>query len=102
MHVCRMLWVFVWTLQLCWFGSWLAAPDKHAVFTCRVLLVLHVCYYLHTPRYDAGDNVKFNLPMAWASHVLAWSVVDFADVSVLICAVVDVVSCSILSGTTAG
>jgi hypothetical protein len=30
--------------------------------------------------YDAGDNVKFNLPMAWTAHVLAWSVVEFADV----------------------
>lgn len=28
-------------------------------------------------RYDAGDNVKFNLPMAWSAGVLAWSVVDF-------------------------
>lgn len=28
-------------------------------------------------RYDAGDNVKFNLPMAWSAGVLAWSLVDF-------------------------
>jgi len=27
--------------------------------------------------YDAGDNVKFNLPMAWSAAVLAWSVVEF-------------------------
>lgn len=27
--------------------------------------------------YDAGDNVKFNLPMAWSAGVLAWSLVDF-------------------------
>jgi endoglucanase len=27
--------------------------------------------------YDAGDNVKFNLPMAWTSAVLAWSVYEF-------------------------
>ena len=31
--------------------------------------------------YDAGDNVKFNFPMAWSAHVIAWSIVDFADVS---------------------
>jgi hypothetical protein len=31
--------------------------------------------------YDAGDNVKFNLPMAWSAGVLAWSVVDFPQVS---------------------
>lgn len=31
--------------------------------------------------YDAGDNVKFNFPMAWSAHVVAWSIVDFADVS---------------------
>jgi hypothetical protein len=30
-----------------------------------------------TCRYDAGDNVKFNLPMAWSAGVLAWSLVDF-------------------------
>lgn len=30
--------------------------------------------------YDAGDNVKFNLPMAWSAGVLAWSIVDFAKV----------------------
>jgi hypothetical protein len=30
-----------------------------------------------TLRYDAGDNVKFNLPMAWSAGVLAWSIVDF-------------------------
>eukprot|EP00775_Hariotina_reticulata_P001323 gene1323-1667_t len=27
--------------------------------------------------YDAGDNVKFNLPMAWSAAVLAWSVLEF-------------------------
>jgi endoglucanase len=30
--------------------------------------------------YDAGDNVKFNLPMAWTLGVLAWSVVEFKQV----------------------
>jgi hypothetical protein len=30
--------------------------------------------------YDAGDNVKFNLPMAWSAGVLAWSVVEFPQV----------------------
>jgi hypothetical protein len=29
--------------------------------------------------YDAGDNVKFNLPMAWTASVLAWSVHEFPD-----------------------
>lgn len=29
--------------------------------------------------FDAGDNVKFNLPMAWSVGVLAWSVFEFAD-----------------------
>ena len=29
--------------------------------------------------YDAGDNVKFNLPMAYTSSVLAWSVYEDAD-----------------------
>jgi hypothetical protein len=31
--------------------------------------------------YDAGDNVKFNLPMAWSAGVIAWSLVDFKEVS---------------------
>jgi hypothetical protein len=30
--------------------------------------------------YDAGDNVKFNLPMAWTLGVLAWSAKDFKEV----------------------
>ncbi len=29
--------------------------------------------------YDAGDNVKFNLPMAYTSSVLAWSVYEYKD-----------------------
>jgi len=27
--------------------------------------------------YDAGDNVKFNFPMAFTTTMLAWSVVEF-------------------------
>lgn len=27
--------------------------------------------------YDAGDNVKFNFPMAWSTTMLAWSVSEF-------------------------
>jgi hypothetical protein len=30
--------------------------------------------------YDAGDNVKFNLPMAWSAGVLAWSIAEFKEV----------------------
>jgi hypothetical protein len=30
--------------------------------------------------YDAGDNVKFNLPMAWSAGVLGWSIVEFKEV----------------------
>lgn len=29
--------------------------------------------------YDAGDNVKFNLPMAFSVALLAWDVVEFGD-----------------------
>ena len=29
--------------------------------------------------FDAGDYVKFNFPMAAATTVLAWGMVDFAD-----------------------
>ncbi|GFP85935.1 endoglucanase 24 [Phtheirospermum japonicum] len=29
--------------------------------------------------YDAGDNVKFNFPMAFTTTMLAWSVVEFGD-----------------------
>ncbi len=27
--------------------------------------------------YDAGDNVKFGLPMAFTTTMLAWSVIEF-------------------------
>lgn len=30
--------------------------------------------------YDAGDNVKFNLPMAWSTAAIAWSIVEFKKV----------------------
>lgn len=29
--------------------------------------------------YDAGDNVKFGLPMAFTVTMLSWSVVEFGD-----------------------
>jgi len=29
--------------------------------------------------YDAGDNVKFNFPMAFTTTMLSWSVVEFGD-----------------------
>lgn len=29
--------------------------------------------------YDAGDNVKFNFPMAFTTTLLAWSVVEFGE-----------------------
>ncbi|KAL0365580.1 UNVERIFIED_CONTAM: Endoglucanase 24 [Sesamum angustifolium] len=29
--------------------------------------------------YDAGDNVKFNFPMAFTTTMLAWSVVEFVE-----------------------
>jgi hypothetical protein len=27
--------------------------------------------------YDAGDNVKFNFPMAWSAAVLGWGILEF-------------------------
>lgn len=41
------------------------------------LVCCHPAVLLSCRRYDAGDNVKFNLPMAWSAGVLAWSLVDF-------------------------
>nr|KAG5691509.1 hypothetical protein BaRGS_017722 [Batillaria attramentaria] len=29
--------------------------------------------------YDAGDNVKFNFPMAWSTTVLCWSLLEFPE-----------------------
>lgn len=29
--------------------------------------------------YDAGDNVKFNFPMAWTITTTAWSMIEFSD-----------------------
>ncbi|CAN8276615.1 unnamed protein product [Cochlearia groenlandica] len=30
--------------------------------------------------YDAGDNVKFNFPMAFTTTMLAWSVIEFGEI----------------------
>lgn len=30
--------------------------------------------------YDAGDNVKFNFPMAFTTTLLAWSVIEFGEI----------------------
>ncbi|CAI0375082.1 unnamed protein product [Linum tenue] len=30
--------------------------------------------------YDAGDNVKFGFPLAFTTTMLAWSIIEFADV----------------------
>ena len=40
-------------------------------------MIAAFCFFCCNNRYDAGDNVKFNLPMAWSAAVLAWSVVEF-------------------------
>lgn len=29
--------------------------------------------------YDAGDNVKFGLPMAFTTTMLAWSIIEFGS-----------------------
>ena len=29
--------------------------------------------------YDAGDNVKFGLPMAFTTTLLSWSVIEFGE-----------------------
>ncbi|XP_002731480.1 endoglucanase 1-like [Saccoglossus kowalevskii] len=29
--------------------------------------------------YDAGDHIKFNLPMAWTTTMMAWSYIEFED-----------------------
>ncbi|KAF1001496.1 hypothetical protein AG4045_017158, partial [Apium graveolens] len=29
--------------------------------------------------YDAGDNVKFGLPMAFTITLLSWSVIEYGD-----------------------
>lgn len=29
--------------------------------------------------YDAGDNVKFNFPMAFTTTMLSWSVLEFGE-----------------------
>lgn len=29
--------------------------------------------------YDAGDNVKFGLPMAFTTTMLAWSIIEFGE-----------------------
>ncbi|KAK6936323.1 Glycoside hydrolase family 9, partial [Dillenia turbinata] len=40
-------------------------------------------FYLHINLvggyYDAGDNVKFNFPMAFTTTMLAWSVIEFGN-----------------------
>jgi hypothetical protein len=97
-----------WLPGVEWALSWAAADTckhpGHALtnkpsYCCALLPIMCCCYsfssfcfslgfhsafhsaaLLCSCRYDAGDNVKFNFPMAWSAHVLAWSIVDFADV----------------------
>jgi hypothetical protein len=60
-----------------------AAPstDRSALLLVAAVLCSWLLLLVLLSRYDAGDNVKFNFPMAWSAHVLTWSIVDFADVS---------------------
>ncbi|RDY06234.1 Endoglucanase 8, partial [Mucuna pruriens] len=46
--------------------------EKYAVFEIQIDMV--------GGYYDAGDNVKFNFPMAYSVTMLGWSVIEFGDV----------------------
>ena len=53
---------------------------RHCTLT-MLLTILHLQGHDITGGwYDAGDNVKFNFPMAWTAAVMAWGVYEFEPV----------------------
>ncbi|CAN1336280.1 Endoglucanase 8 [Linum perenne] len=49
-----------------------SASDLYSHLTFAILLVDLVGGY-----YDAGDNIKFNFPMAFSTTMLSWSAIEF-------------------------
>ena len=61
------------TIQMRQFG----ASGSHAYETVGNRQV--ECYVTSSSRYDAGDHVKFGLPMAWSTTTLAWGMISYKD-----------------------
>ncbi|KAJ4829019.1 hypothetical protein Tsubulata_012907 [Turnera subulata] len=61
-------------------GQFFVPFTWHFLFMGRkqgILIFLHGHVDLVGGYYDAGDNVKFNFPMAFSTTMLAWSVLEF-------------------------
>ena len=49
------------------------------IMTTTTMMMMMLTMTMMTAECAAGDFVKFNFPLAWATVVLTWGLIDFKD-----------------------